>query len=75
MQIAAVANTDESEEFSVFVLPVLPITEGASNVHGITRNGNALVRSGIILPSTDMKVGLKVMVTSLNPALFTLMKY
>ena len=75
MQIAAVANTDESEEFSVFVLPVLPITEGASNVHGITRNGNTLSRSGRILPAMSMNTGLKVIATIFNLAKFNLMKY
>ena len=39
VQIAAVANTRESEELSVFVLPSVAIDEGASNVHGITRQG------------------------------------
>ena len=60
VQIAAVANTEESEEFSVFVVPSVTITEGASNVNGITRDGNRLVRGGRVLPSTDMKSGLKV---------------
>ena len=60
VQIAAVANTEESEEFSVFVVPSVAITEGASNVNGITRDGNRLVRGGRVLPSTDMKSGLKV---------------
>ena len=60
VQIAAVANTRESEELSVFVLPSVAIDEGASNVHGITRQGRQLVRGGRILPSTDMETGLKV---------------
>ena len=60
VQIAAVANTAESEEFSVFVVPYVAISQGASNVHGITRQGSQLVRRGRILPSTDMETGLKV---------------
>ena len=64
VQIAAVANTQESEEFSVFVLPSVAIDEGASKVHGITRQGRQLVRGGRILPSTDMETGLKVVTPS-----------
>merc|ERR1719239_1181546 len=63
VQIAAVANTEESEEFSVFVVPSVAISQGASNVHGITtcetRQGRQLARRGRILPSTDMETGLK----------------
>ena len=75
VQIAALANTDEPEEFSVFVLPSVEITRGASNVHGITRNGNTLVRSGRILPAMSMNTGLKVIATIFNLAIFNLMKY
>ena len=60
VQIAALANTDQSEEFSVFVLPNVEMTEGASNVNGITIQNVDLVRNGRVLPSTDMKSGLKV---------------
>ena len=60
VQIAALANTDQSEEFSVFVLPNVEMTEGASNVNGITIENGELVRNGRVLPSTDMKSGLKV---------------
>ena len=66
VQIAALANTDEPEEFSVFVLPSVEITRGASNVHGITRHGNTLVRSGRVLPAMSMNTGLKVMATIFN---------
>ena len=77
LQIAAVANTDEREEFavaytdepeefSVFVLPSVEITRGASNVHGITRNGNTLVRSGRVLPAMSMNTGLKVTISNLE---------
>ena len=60
VQIAALANTDQLEEFSVFVLPSVEMTEGASNVNGITIQNGDLVRNGRVLPSTDMKSGLKV---------------
>ena len=60
VQIAALANTAQSEEFSVFVLPNVEMTEGASNVNGITIQNGELVRNGRVLPSTDMKSGLKV---------------
>ena len=77
VQIAAVANTEESEEFSVFVVPSVAISQGASNVHGITtcetRQGRQLARRGRILPSTDMETGLKV-VTPMYPALLVFMK-
>ena len=40
VQIAALANTPQSEQFSVFILPNVEMTEGASNVNGITiQNG------------------------------------
>ena len=68
----AVAYTDEPEEFSVFVLPSVEITRGASNVHGITRNGNTLSRSGRILPAMSMNTGLKVIATIFNLAMFNL---
>ena len=60
VQIAALANTPQSEQFSVFVLPNVEMTEGASNVNGITIQNGHLVRNGRVLPSTDMKSGLKV---------------
>ena len=60
VQIAALANTAQSEEFSVFVLPNVEMSEGASNVNGITIQNGELVRNGRVLPSTDMKSGLKV---------------
>ena len=60
VQIAALANTAQSEEFSVFVLPNVEMTEGASNVNGITIQNGDLIRNGRVLPSTDMKSGLKV---------------
>ena len=60
VQIAALANTDESEEFSAFVLPNVEISKGASNVNGMTIQHGELVRKGRVLPSTDVIVALEV---------------
>ena len=60
VQIAALANTAESEEFSVFILPSMEISEGASNVNGMTVQHGQLVRNGRVLSSTDILSALKV---------------
>ena len=66
VQIAALANTDESEEFSVFVLPSVEISEGASNVNGMTIQYGQLVRNGRVLRSTDIRSALKVVFKLFN---------
>ena len=66
VQIAALANTPESEEFSVFVLPNVEISEGASNVNGMTIQYGQLVRNGRVLRSTDMRSALKVVLKLFN---------
>ena len=66
VQIAALANTAESEEFSVFVLPNVEISEGASNVNGMTVQHGQLVRNGRVLRSTDMRSALKVVFKLFN---------
>ena len=66
VQIAALANTAKSEEFSVFVLPNVEISEGASNVNGMTVQHGQLVRNGRVLRSTDMRSALKVVFKLFN---------
>ena len=66
VQIAALANTAESEEFSVFVLPNVEISEGASNVNGMTVQYGQLVRNGRVLRSTDIRSALKVILKLLH---------
>ena len=60
LQLAALAATEEQEEFSMFTLPNVPIEAGASGVHGITRSGDQLVREGRVLPSTSLERGIQV---------------
>ena len=60
LQLAALAATEEQEEFSMFTLPNVPIEAGASAVHGITRSGDQLVREGRVLPSTSLERGIQV---------------
>ena len=60
VQIAALANAPESEEFSEFVLPNVEISKGASNVNGMTIQHGQLVRNGRVLRSTDILSALKV---------------
>ena len=66
VQIAALANTDESEEFSAFVLPNVEISEGASSVNGMTIQHGELVRNGRVLRSTDILPALEVILKLLH---------
>ena len=65
VQIAALAWPG-SEEFSVFVLPNVEISEGASNVNGMTIQYGQLVRNGRVLRSTDIRSALKVILKLLH---------
>ena len=66
VQIAALANTAESEEFCEFVLPNVEISKGASNVNGMTVQHGQLVRNGRVLRSTDIRSALKVILKLLH---------
>ncbi|CAG2191643.1 unnamed protein product [Mytilus edulis] len=55
-QIAAVCGT---KKFSQYVMPLQPITQGASKVTGLTRIGNVLYRNGIPVPYQNKEECLK----------------
>ena len=68
-QIAAVCGTNK---FSQYVMPLQPITPGASKVTGLTRIGNVLYRNGIPLPYQNKEECLKEFISWLpeNAVLF-----